>query len=105
MKEILIKLPDDIVDAIKKGGLIVAGMREGKTLLAIMCEAVKNGTVLPQGHGRLIDADDLLEYIDSMPSELNVCAYRMIRRIKLTDYIQGSAPTIVKADKEGVDND
>ena len=62
--------------------------------------AIANGKPLPKGHGRLIDADDLLRYIDSMPSELNVCAYRMIRRIKLTDYIQVSAQTIIGADEE-----
>ena len=69
-----------------------------------LCKIIEDGKPLPKGHGRLIDADDLLRYIDSMPSELNVCAYRMIRRIKLTDYIQDSAQTIIGADEEGKNN-
>lgn len=36
----------------------------------ILVNAIKNGTPLPKGHGRLIDADDLLDNtcIDEIPT-------------------------------------
>lgn len=40
---------------------------------------IENGTPLPKGHGRLIDADELLRYIDSMQSWLNENAGTNIR--------------------------
>lgn len=39
--------------------MICGGMRSGKTLLATLLRAIRNGTPLPKGHGRLIDADNL----------------------------------------------
>ena len=61
------------------------------TTLALY-EAVKNGTPLPKGHGRLIDADELKKhkYHDSNRFE-NAVAVGQI------DW----ADTIIEADKEG----
>jgi hypothetical protein len=55
-------------------------------------DAVRNGTPLPKGHGRLIDADELKEhkYHDNHRYE-NAVAVAYI------DW----APTIIEADKEG----
>ena len=64
---------------------------------------IANGTPLPKGHGRLIDADALIQYIDEMPSELTTDGRRMIRRVRLTKYIQDTLPTIIKADKEAAE--
>ena len=49
---------------------------------------LKNGTPLPKGHGRLIDADALYEYVADKYSEGEQLA------IDITD-----APTIIEADK------
>lgn len=55
-------------------------------------EAIRNGTSLPKGHGRLIDADELsvaldkMAYMDSQPRAIRRC----IRRIK-------EEPTIIQA--------
>ena len=64
---------------------------------------IANGTPLPKGHGRLIDADALIQYIDEMPSELTTDGRRMIRRVRLTEYIQDTLPTIIKADQEAAE--
>ena len=48
-----------------------------------VCNAIKNGTVLPKGHGRLIDAD----------------ALRSIGRYSHTNKDIEYAPTIIEADK------
>ena len=55
-------------------------------------EIIRNGTPLPKGHGRLIDADELsvaldkMAYMDSQPRAIRRC----IRRIK-------EEPTIIQA--------
>ena len=58
-----------------------------------MVATIANGIPLPQGHGRLIDADALLDtdrlIVDSMK-----CHY-----IPMMDIY--NAPTIIEADKEG----
>lgn len=56
MKEIVIKIPDDLYDAIIDPNKWVTVERINNIV-----RAVKNGKVLPKGHGRLIDADAVLE--------------------------------------------
>lgn len=65
-------------------------------LQGIMAEAIANGTPLPEGHGRLIDADMFLsrnayfankDFIDSKYEDT------------LKDLID-NAPTVLEADKE-----
>lgn len=46
-------------------------------------DLVKNGTPLPKGHGRLIDADALTE-----------------KAPEIQEYLDVLAPTIIEADKE-----
>lgn len=41
----------------------------------------------------LISRQAVLDYIDNMPSELTADGRRMIRRIRLTEYIQDSLPS------------
>lgn len=41
----------------------------------------------------LISRQAVLDYIDKMPSELTADGRRMIRRIRLTEYIQDSLPS------------
>ena len=41
--------------------MIYGGMRSGKTLLATLLRAIRNGTPLPKGHGDLVDFDKLCE--------------------------------------------
>lgn len=48
-----------------------------------MCNAIKNGTVLPKGHGRLVDEKDLSLVTVHMIDGMFVC----------------DAPTIIEADK------
>ena len=48
-----------------------------------VCNAIKNGTVLPKGHGRLVDEKDLSLVTVHMIDGMFVC----------------DAPTIIEADK------
>lgn len=53
---------------------------------------------LENGNGDLISRQDVLDYIDTMPSELTSDGRRMIRRVRLTEYI---ADTLPSAERKG----
>lgn len=59
---------------------------DDRTLRKNVYEMITNGTPLPKGHGRLIDADVL---VDGMEDDYEFC-----EAINAT-------PTIIKSDKEG----
>ena len=64
-------------------------------------DAVKKGTPLPKGHGRLIDADALIKKSSCMSTwlcdhkECDICQYRCVAKYEIED-----AETIIEADKE-----
>jgi len=67
---------------------------DGGILGMHLINAVANGTPLPKGHGRLIDADDIkvIELEDSL---------HIIRHCKGDDIdVYIDVPTIIEADKE-----
>ena len=83
--KLIIELPEEDYIRIKETGVI------GK--VDVFKRAIRNGIVLPKGHGRLIDADKLKPQttyfgISDIPVEVVKCS--TIR----------NAPTIIKADKE-----
>lgn len=57
-------------------------------------DSIRNGTPLPKGHGRLIDAGALEDYIKEDADEWDDYAL---------GYVEG-APTIIKADKAESEN-
>lgn len=56
--QIVININDSTYEAIKNEYCILPPQ---KGLLKILWDAIRNGTPLPKGHGRLIDADALLK--------------------------------------------
>ena len=74
--KIVIDIPDRIHYAIEKD-ITVNGSKASQMLI----DAVKNGTPLPKGHGRLIDADDIDNHI-------------------IGHVDTRSCPTIIESDKE-----
>lgn len=58
-----------------------------------MMYAIKNGTLLPRGHGRLIDADELLKHKQIIGTS-NYCEYNVV-------YVEtvNNARPIIEADK------
>ena len=54
-------------------------------------EAIRNGTVLPKGHGRLIDADALKD------------EWKEGFHKKIVDALMDDAPTVLEADKESAE--
>ena len=57
-------------------------VKDGRASVSMMQKAIRNGTPLPKGHGRLIDADRLMR-VDHIILESTV----------------NNAPTIIEADK------
>ncbi len=91
--QIVIDIPKVFYEALRKTDMIVSGQRSGKTLMSVIYSAVANGTPLPKGHGRLIDADKL-EPRDISPEAW----YSPMWGFELFDI--EDAPTIIEADKE-----
>lgn len=111
----VIELPDEYAEALQKSNVFMNGMRgNGKTLMIEIFKAVCNGTVLPKGHGRLIDADALAKDLD-YDVELDARAlddmYLVGENRRNTQFDKdckqnciwylSEAPTIIEADKEG----
>lgn len=80
-----------VASDIESFGFVLAGRYEQETI-TMLRKALKNGTPLPKGHGRLIDADKL-EPRDISPEAW----YSPMWGFELVDI--EDAPTILKADK------
>ena len=63
-----------------------------------IARAIKNGVVLPKGHGRLIDVHDLSMCI--IARMFNIKATNNIPIEDLNDVITNETKTIIEADKE-----
>ena len=87
--KIAIEIPDKIYDGIKKrfpGDLCYMDV-------FVMAKAIMNGTILPKGHGRLIDADELEECKEIMNTISGESKYA----VRMDDV--RLVPTIIEADK------
>ena len=86
MVEVVIKIPEDKYNWIKEYQDVYTGWQN---------EAIRNGTPLPKGHGRLIDADaitkDFNTFQDSFVINMDGRGFKGIAC---------NAPTIIEADKE-----
>ena len=78
-------------------------VQDGRASVSMMRNAIRNGTALPEGHGRLIDADALDTSIlqagfaySITRSKLRYTAGDMRQKI-------ANAPTIIEADKGSED--
>lgn len=80
--ELVIKIPEDDYDFIKRTGYNTQSLYR----------AIKNGTPLPKGHGRLIDADKLQTHFVGTEQGTDLVVYLEPTII--------NAPTIIEAEKE-----
>jgi len=85
--EVVIRLPKKVYEAIQQIDRIILGRRNGKTIEFALWNGVKNGVVLPKGHGDLKDVAEIERLwqkgdYDSIASALIF------------------APTVIKADEE-----
>lgn len=92
--ELVIKLDEEQYEFIKQN-ITMANVKDYPAFLYAICEHVKDGTPLPKGHGRLIDADKIIsEATERMKYPANHKYMEcVIAHMKL-------APTIIEADTE-----
>lgn len=91
--QIVIDIPDGVYEVCRACEMI--SINEKDIVGGILSNAVAQGTLLPKGHGRLIDADELYDsFIDGR--EGYDC--HTWSRIEIGDLIEDT-PTIVPADK------
>ena len=90
--EVVIRIPKEVYEKIQQIDRIILGRQNGKTIEFALWNGVKNGTVLPKGHGRLIDAD-AINIHDVSPT------YGMEVYGVTQDDIEYE-PTVIEADRE-----
>ena len=93
--QIVIKLDDDIVEGIKQSDMDSARMAV-RNFQATIADAIKKGTPLPKGHGRLI-TEPTEEEIAKTIGGKNDFADCIREAVK---YVFANAQTIIEADKE-----
>ena len=81
--ELVIKIPKEVKNRLCFGVTYAEDIRK-------ICEVLNNGTPLPKGHGRLIDADVFID---------NYAECGWIDDIKVNEF-NAITPTILEADKE-----
>lgn len=89
--QIVIDIPEEVKHNVNAYGLSLCP-RDKEQLI----NAIKNGTPLPKGHGRLIDADDVKSYFSDREGD-DFTAFHFYDAVE-------SAPTVIDADKEQEDN-
>ena len=112
--EVVVRIPKDVYDIIQEVGRIISGRRSGKTIEFALWNGVKNGTVLPKGHGRLIDADAFIEklkdaskrqkYKEALIGDgltVDDVFKAIIESLENIGLAEGDSPTVIEADKDG----
>ena len=110
--QIVIEIDEDIAQGIIDGKE-EASRNIVRSFQATIADAIKNGTPLPKGHGRLIDAD---EFISTLGDASKRHKYKelligdcltvddvfkaVIESLQNKGLAEGDAPTIIEADKE-----
>ena len=84
--QIVIEIPNSIYANLSK---IVNGSNASKRII----DCVKNGTPLPKGHGRLIDADELLTLFRDGTEGYDCATYT---RYEIGEILEKEAPTIIE---------
>lgn len=110
MMQIVIDIPKEIVEWINKYSDYIKIFNDGK--MGVVVDAIKNGTPLPKGHGRLIDADAFakkLEYASKRQKYKELLVKDLltvddvfeavIESLKNEGLAEGDAPTIIEADR------
>lgn len=91
--QIVIDIDEEYIKQIDRIRFLIGG-KEDRSLQINVINAIKNGTLLPKGHGRLIDADAVF---DKMQSTFDM--QDLYLPIHLKELIVDEMPTIIEADK------
>ena len=86
--DVVIRLPKNVYETIQQIDRIIIGRRSGKTIEFALWNGVKNGTVLPKGHGKLIDSNVLWDAFQDLGQDF----------YEAFDFAEANA--VIEADKE-----
>ena len=89
--KLIIDIHKDQYEFIKQS-MTMDKVKDYHALLYDICEHIANGTPLPKGHGRLIDADELLKKNLGADYDCRITSSGII-----------NAPTVLEADTESKD--
>lgn len=99
--EVVIKIPQDDLQILRHK--YSKGAYRASTIEQALVETILNGTVLPKGHGRLIDVENaktkLCRVADRVPEPSKSCYIMSALYLENTDEF----PTVIEADKEAND--
>ena len=90
--ELVIKIPEGVMEYIKNNGCLAV------SYLDEVAKAIKNGTPLPKGHGKLKDVDKFLERVKK-DREHEIYLHSWTADMVLERLDSWYAPTIIEADK------
>lgn len=95
--QIVIDIPEEVYKSLNKNSWNSCFVNDELTILE---QALCNGTPLPKGHGRLIDADSIYQIV--RPIEQSDAEWGMTAEtaIRLMHDVFNKAPTIIEADKD-----
>lgn len=93
--KIVIDIPEEDFDFIKDQ-FADGDMPDEKDLKETTYYAIANGTVLPKGHGRLVDADAITKHIEIFKQSF-VINYDQLTG---TSSIACTVPSVIEANKE-----
>ena len=92
MKEIVIKISDEIYNDI----LTYRMYTSPRDVPLETFRAIRNGIVLPKGHGRLIDVDKAIENEEAFYKYFSITTHPLM----IGKIINCVAPSVIEADKE-----
>ena len=100
--KLIIELPDEVKDAFDNASNEDINFSY-YDYNSVIGKAIRNGTPLPEGHVRLVDADALIKeksYCTAicLRDACDNCQYKCVAKYDITN-----APTIIEADKENAD--
>ena len=72
--ELVIKIDEKLYNDIYSNAeiMIYGGMRSGKTLLATLLRAIRNGTPLSENHGKIVDSKEVYKIARKRFSHINI---------------------------------
>ena len=99
--QIVIDIPDKVYGVIKYfESALDSNYKKDDDVKTVLIKALLNGTPLPKGHGRLIDADALIKQLEAMANDEWNKHVGASKGLEDAIDIVDDAPTIIEAESE-----
>ena len=88
--KLVINIPDKYYDLLPE-------IMNGSISCNVILDCVKNGQLLPKGHGRLIDENEIMHILDEVGGDFDTPREAVVPIDYITDMV-ADIPTIIEAD-------